>query len=161
VGPAVDSDRDGLIDATKVAEEKSISDGGQTAATWPDLPAGEHCFRVVAINETGRSVPSEERCVALGKSTDPTDTVRGYYVIYGPPTPVDDIAGQGIAERLLAKLQAAGVNARLVDSRRSERIADGVSGLWVVIRDGFPSQAAAAEECARHRDVAPDCHAAS
>jgi hypothetical protein len=145
---------------TQVADEKSITAGDQTVATWPDLPTGEHCCRVVAVNPRGVGRPSDQRCVTLGAAQSPgnADPVQGYYVIYGPPTPTDDEASQGAAERLLAELQAAGVNARLLDSRQSQRIADGENGFWVVVPDGFPSQAAAADECAQHRDIAPDCH---
>ena len=85
------------------------------------------------------------------------DPVQGFLVLYGPPTPVDDAAGRGLADRLLAQLRAAGVDARIVDSRDSAQLDDGPRGLLVVLRDGFPDRAAAEAECARHRDVAPRC----
>jgi hypothetical protein len=85
------------------------------------------------------------------------DPVKAGYVVYVPPTAIDDKAAQGVAEGLVAKLQTAGVQARLVDSRTSNRVADGQNGLWVVLRDGFPTFQAALAECNAHRDVAPDC----
>jgi hypothetical protein len=85
------------------------------------------------------------------------DPVTGYLVLYGPPTPVDDAAGSGSAERFLTRLRTAGVDARLVDSRESAQLDDGPRGLLVVLRDGFPDRAAAEAECAAHRDVAPGC----
>jgi hypothetical protein len=85
------------------------------------------------------------------------DPVRGYLVLYGPPTPVDDAAGSGSAERFLTRLRAAGVDARLVDSRESAQLDDGPRGLLVVLRDGFPDRASAEAECAARRDVAPAC----
>jgi hypothetical protein len=85
------------------------------------------------------------------------DPVKGFLVLYGPPTPVDDVAGRGLAERFLGQLRAAGVDARIVDSRDSAQLDDGPRGLLVVLRDGFSDRAAAEAECARHRDVAPRC----
>jgi hypothetical protein len=85
------------------------------------------------------------------------DPVQGGYVVYVPPTAVDDKAAQGVAEGFVAKLQAAGVPARLVDSRTSARVADGQNGLWVALRDGFPTFQAALAECSAHRDLAPEC----
>jgi hypothetical protein len=70
---------------------------------------------------------------------------------------VDDVAGRGNAERFLARLQAAGVNARIVDSRNSAQLDDGPRGLLVVLRDGFPDRSAAEAECAAHSDIAPGC----
>jgi hypothetical protein len=85
------------------------------------------------------------------------DPVRGYIVLYGPPTPVDDVAGRAAAEAFLARLQAAGVAARIVDSRNSAQLDDGPRGLLVVLQDAFPDRAAADAECAARRAVAPRC----
>ncbi|HLL64459.1 MAG TPA: fibronectin type III domain-containing protein [Micromonosporaceae bacterium] len=88
-----------------------------------------------------------------------TDPVRGAYVIYDGPRAIEDRAAQGEAEALVAKLQAAGIQARLIDSRDSKRVADGRSGLWVVIGDGYRDFQSAVAECNAHRDVAPNCYA--
>jgi hypothetical protein len=83
--------------------------------------------------------------------------VRGYVALYGPPTPVDDVVSAGRAERFLTQLRAAGVDARIVDSRDSAMLDDGPRGLLAVLRDGFPDRAAAEAECAARRAVAPSC----
>lgn len=90
-------------------------------------------------------------------ATTAVEEVRGHFVIYGPPTPIDDRANLGAAERLLASLQAVGVDARIVDSRNSGQLDDGAGGLWVVLRDGFPEQQSALAECAARRALAPHC----
>jgi hypothetical protein len=90
-------------------------------------------------------------------ATAAVEDVRGHFVIYGPPTPIDDRANLGAAERLLSSLQAVGVDARIVDSRNSAQLDDGASGLWVVLRDGFPDQQAAVAECTARRVLAPHC----
>ena len=82
--------------------------------------------------------------------------MQGAYVIYAS-TAIDDRASQGVADSMAARLQQAGVAARLVDSRQSDRVADGNAGLLVVLRDGFPTFDAALAECNAHRDIAPDC----
>jgi hypothetical protein len=85
------------------------------------------------------------------------EVVHGYLVLYGPPSPVDDTASSRTSQQLLARLRAAGVDARVVDSRDSARLEDGPRGLLLVLRDGFADRAAADAECAAHRDVAPGC----
>jgi hypothetical protein len=155
-----------------VGSSKQIDERDQSALTWTELAPGKHCFRVLAVGTSGRSTPSEPKCVELaapppsvaasappaGSSAGP-EPVRGAYVIYTPPTAIDDRTAQGVAEKLVAKLQALGVPARLVDSRDSKRIADGTGGLWVVLQDGFPTFDAALAECNKRRSVAPDCFA--
>ncbi|HEU4426746.1 MAG TPA: fibronectin type III domain-containing protein [Pilimelia sp.] len=84
------------------------------------------------------------------------DPVQGAYVIYAA-TAIDDRASQGVAESIAAQLQQAGVPARLVDSRQSDRLTDANAGLLVVLRDGFPSFQTALDECNAHRDIAPKC----
>ncbi len=85
------------------------------------------------------------------------DVVQGWIALYAPPTPVDDTAGSGAAQRLAEQLRATGAGARVVDSRDSAQLDDGPKGLLLVLRDGFPDRAAAEAECAAHRDLAPRC----
>ncbi|MEV4509135.1 fibronectin type III domain-containing protein [Dactylosporangium sp. NPDC049525] len=156
-----------------VGSSKQVDERDQSALTWTELAPGKHCFRVLAVGAAGRSTPSEPKCVEL-KAAPPSspagpsgaagadagaEPVKGAYVIYTPPTAIDDRTAQGVAEKLVAKLQALGVPARLVDSRESKRIADGTGGLWVVLQDGFPDFQAALAECNKRRSVAPDCFA--
>jgi hypothetical protein len=113
----------------------------------------------VALVGSGSRTPAPAAAPTAGPvpTAAAPDPVQGFLVLYGPPTPVDDVAGRGLAERFLARLRAAGVDARIVDSRDSAQLDDGPRGLLVVLRDGFPDRAAAEVECARHRDVAPRC----
>ena len=67
--------------------------------------------------------------------------------------------GQGTAsaEAALARLNAAGMPVRLVDSTRSPDLADGPDGLMVLLQDGFASAAEAQAYCDKHRALAPRC----
>jgi hypothetical protein len=88
----------------------------------------------------------------------PAADVQGFYVVYGA-YPVDDVASQGEAQRRTAELQAAGIQAKLLDSRASRVLEDGLNGLWVVYWDGFASHEQAVAFCNQHRDRAPTCFA--
>ena len=172
-----------------VGGSKEIADRDQSVATWEKLPPGQHCFRVLAVGAAGRSAPSEAICTTVVKpppTPSPTaapttaappppqppvaplpvpvpqpgggDLVQGAYVVYGS-TAIEDQASHGVAQAMAARLQQAGVPAQLVDSRQSERAADGPgnTGLLLVLRDGFKDFEAAIAECNAHRDLAPDC----
>ncbi|MET8153865.1 hypothetical protein ACIBSW_08060 [Actinoplanes sp. NPDC049668] len=65
--------------------------------------------------------------------------------------------GQAAAEARRAKLAAAGMQVRLVDSLASDELADDGAGSWVLLHDGFASPGAAQAFCARWRTVAPKC----
>jgi hypothetical protein len=99
-----------------------------------------------------------------GSPTGPTTTARaatevqGFYVVYGA-YPVEDVASQGAAQRRTAELQAAGIQAKLLDSRGSQVLEDGLNGLWVVYWDGFTSHEQAVAFCNQHRARVPGCHA--
>lgn len=85
------------------------------------------------------------------------EPVGGFIVVYGPPAPVDDTVSARAAEQFADRLRAAGVPARLVDSRESEQLDDGLTGLLVVLQDGFPDRASAIAECTARRSLAPAC----
>jgi hypothetical protein len=173
-----------LLADGSVAGSKDVADRDQSALVWNDLPAGKHCFRVLAVGPGGRSAASEPKCTTLAKPSpspsasggganggkpsasagpggDAAEPVKGAYVIYAPPTAIDDKAAQGTAEAFVARLQQGGVEARLIDSRTSKRLADGPNnaGLWVVLRDGFGDFKAALAECNARRALAPNCYA--
>jgi hypothetical protein len=78
--------------------------------------------------------------------------LQGFYVIYAV-VPQDDAASQGTAERVVHQLQQAGVQARLIDSKASEQLADGNAGLWYVLQDGFATFAAGRAECAARHNI--------
>jgi hypothetical protein len=173
-----------LLTGGGVGDSKEVADRDQSALVWPGLPPGKHCFQVVAVGPGGRSGPSQPKCATVPKPRPSTslapsssaatagpsagpgagplpgvDPVQGFYVVYVPPTAVDDPATQGVADKEAARLQRAGIPAVLVNSLQSQRLADGPGGLWVVLRDGFATYEDALAECDKHRDVAPDCYA--
>lgn len=84
--------------------------------------------------------------------------LHGSYVVWSL-TPVADIANQGFPARLLAKLQAAGVQARIVDTRTSPQLAQTAVPSFLVVQDGFRDVTAAQAACTAHRDLAPACFA--
>ncbi len=84
--------------------------------------------------------------------------LRGSYVIWAA-TPVGDLGNQTAPARLVAKLQAAGIQARIVDSRTSPQLAQSPLPAFLVVQDGFADLAAAQAACAAHRDIAPACSA--
>jgi len=202
-----------FVDGTRLSEAQP----GATSATITVLSPGERCFSLIAQAGDQASAASEERCVTVaapqsaspaatagdtgsggtepggaspdasasptgagteaspGASPDApavpggagtatpsapavpeatTDEIDGFYVIYAA-YPVDDLVYQDIAVRRLSELQALGVPAKLADSRTSEVLSDGFSGLWYLYDDGLASREAAQEHCAQFRDRTP------
>jgi hypothetical protein len=92
-----------------------------------------------------------------GPTAPAAEPVSGHIVMYGPPTPVDDVVNAKAAEQFAARLQQAGVNARVVNSLQSDQLDDGPRGLLYVLQDGFPDEQSAQAECAARRALAPAC----
>ncbi len=92
-----------------------------------------------------------------GPTAPAAEPVTGFVVRYGPPTPVDDVVNAKAAEQFAARLQQAGVNARVVNSLQSDQLDDGPRGLLYVLQDGFPDEQSAQAECAARRALAPAC----
>lgn len=89
-----------------------------------------------------------------GRAGAPDDArVRAPYALVAA-FPQRDGAGRAEAEAALARLTAAGLPVRLVDSTRSPDLAD---GLFVVLSDGFGSADEARAFCERFRAQAPRC----
>lgn len=65
--------------------------------------------------------------------------------------------GRAAADATLARLAAAGMPVRLVDSTTSDQVADGQGGLWVLLQDGLGTVEATRAYCDRYRAVAPKC----
>jgi hypothetical protein len=65
--------------------------------------------------------------------------------------------GRAIADATRERLNAAGMQVRVVDSFTSDLLDDGATGLWVLLRDGFPSTEAVVAYCNQYRVVAPSC----
>jgi hypothetical protein len=84
--------------------------------------------------------------------------LHGSYVIWAA-TPVGDLGLQAAPARLVAKLRAAGIPARIVDTRTSPQLAQTPLPAFLVVQDGFTDVAAAQAACAAHRDIAPACSA--
>ncbi|SFK68713.1 hypothetical protein [Geodermatophilus ruber] len=104
-------------------------------------------------------LPGAEAPTASSSGAAPSaeaGTLSGFYVLWGT-TFVDDTASQGEPERLLAALRAAGVDARILDSRTTPQLAGLSRAAFVVVSDGFPDGGQAQAVCAGHRDTAPNC----
>lgn len=66
-------------------------------------------------------------------------------------------AGLAAARNARDRLTAAGMPVRLVDSTASDQVADGPTGLWVLLQDGMSTVDAARAYCDRYRSLAPKC----
>jgi hypothetical protein len=69
------------------------------------------------------------------------------------------VSSRPAAEATRDRLNAAGMNVRVVDSRQSGLIADGPDGLGfqVVVRDGFGTPEAVQAYCQQYAVIAPNC----
>jgi hypothetical protein len=67
------------------------------------------------------------------------------------------LSSRGPAEATRDRLNTAGMNVRVVDSRESGLIADGAEGFHVLIRDGFTSPEAVKAYCDQYTVLAPNC----
>jgi hypothetical protein len=146
-------------------------DDRETAATVPPAPArkrgrllGALALAVVvaaaaflAVRLGPASLPFSGRDdPAPGASGGSAAAVRRPYVmvdVYPQLEPSDRAA----AEASVARLTAAGLPVRLIDSKASADIADGTDGFWVVLGDGFASADEANGFCVRYRTVTPRC----
>lgn len=148
-----------------------------------DDTAGPDAPPLATVDETGQSPPRVGRAAAAGLTALLVLLAAGAVLFGGwarltgqeatPDTAAAEVrvrapyafveafqrGGQGTAnaEAALARLTAAGVPVRLVDSTRSPDLADGPDGLMVLLQDGFASDAAAQAYCDQHRALAPKC----
>jgi hypothetical protein len=90
-------------------------------------------------------------------SAPPAVTVQRPYALIDVFPRREGPDGLPAAEAALARLTAAGMTVRLVDSTTTDAVADGQGGLWVLLQDGFSSVAAARAYCDQYRIVAPKC----
>jgi hypothetical protein len=91
----------------------------------------------------------------------PTEQVRKPYAMVDVFPRNAGPTGAGAAQAALARLNAAGLGVRMVDSTTSDDIPDPGDGLLVLLRDGFSSLAEAQAYCDRHRAIAPRCDVVS
>lgn len=95
---------------------------------------------------------------AATSATASGGALHGSYVIWAA-TPVADLGNQTAPARLVARLQTAGVPARVVDTRTSPQLAQSAQPAFLVVQDGYSDVAAAQAACVAHRDIAPACFA--
>jgi hypothetical protein len=102
------------------------------------------------------------------KNAAATTTAAAAKVTIGKPYALVDVfphrgadGGKGAADAALARLQAAGMPVRLVDSLASDTLADDPDGYWVLLQDGFGSPQAAEQYCTQWRSAAPKCKVTS
>lgn len=146
------------------------------AAADPDAPP------LAVVEETGQSPPRLSRAAAVsltaalvlaagaavatggltlpGRGSAPaaSDEIR----VRAPYAQIDVFPrgngdGRASAEAALARLTAAGMPVRLVDSRLSPDLADGQDGLYVLLQDGFAGVDEVSAYCERYRQLAPKC----
>jgi hypothetical protein len=86
-----------------------------------------------------------------------TTQVRRPYALIDVFPRHDGPGGRADAEATLARLTAAGMAVRLIDSTTSTEVADGDAGLWVLLQDGMASTDEVRAYCDRYRAVAPKC----
>jgi hypothetical protein len=148
-----------------------------------DSAAGPDAAALATVEETGQSPPRVGRAAAAGLTALLVLVAAGAVLFGGwarltgresaPDSTTAEVrvrapyafveafqrGGQGTAdaEAALARLTAAGVPVRLVDSTRSPDLADGPDGLMVLVQDGFASAGEAQAFCDRHRAAAPKC----
>jgi hypothetical protein len=83
----------------------------------------------------------------------PKDPVSAPYALVD----VFPLSGRDAAGATRDRLNAAGMNVRVVDSRESGLIADGPEGFHVLIRDGFSTLDAVQAYCDQYKVIAPNC----
>lgn len=88
----------------------------------------------------------------LGRAS-PKDPVTAPYAL----VEVFPINSRPAAEATRDRLNAAGMNVRVVDSRESGVVFDGAEGLNVLIRDGFATPEAVKAYCDQYKPIAPKC----
>ena len=108
---------------------------------------------------SGLRLPDRGKPVAAPPATAGGEVRRPYVMVDAYPQL--DPSFRARAEASLARLTAAGLPVRLVDSRQSDEIADGTSGFWVILRDGFGSAEEANQFCTSRQGITPRCEVVS
>jgi hypothetical protein len=117
-----------------------------------------------AIALSGVRMPLPGRHKAAGTAAQVPAAAPAAAVTVGSPYALIDVfphrgadGGQAEAQAAEAKLKAAGMPVRLVDSLSSDALADDGAGFWVLLQDGFATPADAQAYCTQWRSVAPKC----
>jgi hypothetical protein len=156
VTDADDPDRPPLFTATGTGSRKPRVRGwmAATAAIVLALAA----TAAVALSGVRLPLPGSRRAAPPAAAPSPTavQISRPYVLVEVFPRRGAD-GGKAAAEAQQAKLAAAGMPVKLVDSLASEVLADQGTGFWVLLQDGFATIEAAQAFCTQWRTVAPRC----
>ena len=126
---------------------------GTTAAVWR--------FRDrLPLPGSGRGEPAPTQVAAPATAITPVQVGQPYAMVAVIPHRGAD-GGKAAAEAERAKLAAAGMPIRLVDSLATDVLADNGPGFWVLLQDGFTTPDAATAYCTQWRSVAPNCRVTS
>ncbi len=145
---------------------------------------GRYCFRIRAVADDDEGLYSEEACADVlagtptpspGPTTPATPPAtpggpgggdggaggatepQGWYALFGN-VPVADQDSEVRAATMVVDLLTAGVpGVERLDSRQSELLADDGGGSWVVVKDGFATQAEAVAVCDQFLAVTGMC----
>jgi hypothetical protein len=154
VTDAHDPDRPPLLSATGTGTRKPRVASWMAGTAAIVLALG--ATAAVALSGVRLPLPGSGRAAAPA----PTPTV----VAVGRPYALIEVFPQGggdgdraAAEAARDRLAAAGMPVKLVDSLTSEVLADGRTGFWVLLQDGFPTAEAAQAYCTQWMSVAPKC----
>jgi len=154
--------RDAVAES-EAAPLATVEDDGTVKARVGRKPAGILATTLLVVAALAAVVIGADLRLP-GRDSDPppasggppaTAVTRPYVLV--DVFPQRDTASRGTAEAALARLTAAGMPVRLVDSTTSDVVADGDGGLWVLLQDGLSSVDEARGYCDRYRSVAPKC----
>jgi len=106
---------------------------------------------------TGRLFKGRDKTAAAEQPVEQVTVTRPYALIDVFPRD----SGKAAAQAEQAKLVAARMPVRLVDSLGTDVLSDENGGFWVLLQDGFGSAAQADAFCAQWRAVAPKCRVTS
>jgi hypothetical protein len=157
VTDAHDPDRPPLLTATGKGTRKPW------AATWMAGAAAiilvAALVAALALSGVRLALPGSRRAAPAGPPASAPAAVtvgRPYALIDVFPHHGDD-GGRAAAEAARVRLTDAGMPVKLVDSLASDAVADGGTGFWVLLEDGFPTAEAAQAFCTQWKLVAPKC----
>ena len=134
------------------------ADAAMTSKTLPNPTVGEHCYRVVAVNDVGPSQPSATACATVIAGPAPTtQALTGAYVLYGQPIPTTDPDAYPKALHAVNDLTGKGLQAKLLDT--SKIPIPGVPSSYVAYQDEFQTTTQAQQYCGLVAQQQIECHA--
>lgn len=119
---------------------------------------GEHCYRVVAVNNIGPSQPSATACATVIAGPAPsTEALTGAYVLYGEPILATDPDAYPKALQAVNTLTGRGLQAKLLDTTRIP--IQGVPASYIAYQDGLETTIQAQQYCGLIAQQQIECHA--